>query len=388
MYDFLHVKRIRTSPYHPQMDGLTERFNGTLKSMLRKFVNKTGKDWDEYIPYLLFAYREVPQGSTGFSPFELLYRRRVRGPLDVLPDTWMGQKDDEDISTPLVVEMRRRLQEMMGIAQANLKKAQDKQKKIYDRNTRNRTLNAGNKVLVLLPNPQHPLRLEWRGPYEVLLKVSDVDYEIEMNRQRKEKGVYHINMLKEWHKSSPTMMALDGNEWDQEEGGGNTEPALCFWDSQSQLNYQRLNTELPQEQQKELQQILESFPQIFDGTPGRTAGIEHVIHTEDNIPVRQKPYRIPYSQRDLVRKEIDNMMEAGIIQPSVSAWASPIILVSKKDGGIRFCVDYRKLNAKSAFDAYPMPRIEELFEKIGPARVISTLDLAKGYWQIPLDRAS
>ena len=120
----------------------------------------------------------------------------------------------------------------------------------------------------------------------------------------------------------------------------------------------------------------------------RTAVIEHVIHTEDNIPVRQKPYRIPYLQRDSVRKEIDSMMEAGIIQPSVSAWASPIILVSKKDGGIRFCVDYRRLNAKSTFDAYPMPRIEELFEKIGPARVISTLDLAKGYWQIPLDRAS
>ena len=68
MYDFLYVKRIRTSPYHPQMDGLTEWFNGTLKSMLQKFVNR--KDWDEYIPYLQFAYKEVSQESTGFS---LLY---------------------------------------------------------------------------------------------------------------------------------------------------------------------------------------------------------------------------------------------------------------------------------------------------------------------------
>ena len=84
MYDFLHIKRIRTLPYHPQTDGLTERLNGTLKSTLRKFVNKTGKDWDEYIPYLLFAYREVPQESTGFTPFELLYGRRVREPQDVL----------------------------------------------------------------------------------------------------------------------------------------------------------------------------------------------------------------------------------------------------------------------------------------------------------------
>ena len=82
------------------------------------------------------------------------------------------------------------------------------------------------------------------------------------------------------------------------------------------------------------------------------------------------------------------MMEAGIIQPSVSAWASSIVLLSKKDGGIRFCVDYRRLDAKSTFDVYPMPRIEELFEKIGPTRIISTLDLAMGYWQIPLHRAS
>ena len=92
-------------------------------------------------------------------------------------------------------------------------------------------------------------------------------------------------MLKEWHTPSLTMMSLEGDEWDQEEGGGNTEPDLCFWDSQLQLNYQRLNTELPQEQQKGLQQILESFPQIFDGTPGWTTVIEHVIHTRDNIPV-------------------------------------------------------------------------------------------------------
>lgn len=72
------------------------------------------------------------------------------------------------------------------------------------------------------------------------------------------------------------------------------------------------------------------------------------------------------------------MIKAKIIRPSVSTWASPIVLVAKKDGSVRFCVDYRKDNSKSTFDAYPMPRVEELFEKIGPAKVISTLDLAEG----------
>ncbi|KAL1261170.1 hypothetical protein QQF64_008997 [Cirrhinus molitorella] len=72
------------------MDGMLERFNQTLKSTLRKFVSDTGTDWDQWLPYLMFAYREVLQSSTGFSLFEMLYGRQVRGPLDVLKETWEG----------------------------------------------------------------------------------------------------------------------------------------------------------------------------------------------------------------------------------------------------------------------------------------------------------
>ena len=87
LYQMLHIHPIRTSPYHPQTDGLVERFNQTLKSMLRKTATKKDRDWDKIIPFLLFAYREVPQSSTGFSPFELLYGRPVRGPLDTLRES-------------------------------------------------------------------------------------------------------------------------------------------------------------------------------------------------------------------------------------------------------------------------------------------------------------
>ena len=80
------------------------------------------------------------------------------------------------------------------------------------------------------------------------------------------------------------------------------------------------------------------------------------------------------------------MLEAKIIRPSTSPWASPIVLVEKKDGTVRFCVDYRKLNQLAKFDAYPMPRIEEVLDSIGSAMYITTLDLAKGYWQIPLSK--
>ena len=92
----LHVYPIRTTPYHPQTDGLVERFNQTLKAMLKKAATDEGKDWDRVIPYLLFSYREVPQSSTGFSPFKLLYGRSVRGPLDVLREGWETDKCDNE----------------------------------------------------------------------------------------------------------------------------------------------------------------------------------------------------------------------------------------------------------------------------------------------------
>ena len=82
------------------------------------------------------------------------------------------------------------------------------------------------------------------------------------------------------------------------------------------------------------------------------------------------------------------MLQANVIRPSISPWAPPIVLVTKKDGSVHFCVDYRKLNQVAKFDAYPMPQIEEMIDMIGPAGVTTTLDLAKGYWQIPMDEES
>ncbi len=82
------------------------------------------------------------------------------------------------------------------------------------------------------------------------------------------------------------------------------------------------------------------------------------------------------------------MLNLGVIEESHSDWASPIVLVPKTDGSVRFCVDYRKVNAVSKFDAYPMPRVDELLDRLGVARFYSTLDLTKGYWQIPLSPLS
>ena len=88
LFRLLNIHPIVMSPYHPQTDGLVERFDQTLKSMLCRFADEEGKEWDKIIPYILFTYREVPQATTGFSPIKLLFGHNVRGPLDVLREQW------------------------------------------------------------------------------------------------------------------------------------------------------------------------------------------------------------------------------------------------------------------------------------------------------------
>ena len=135
LYSMLHIHGIRTTPYHPQTDGLVERFNQTLKAMLRKTAVQEGKDWDLLIPYVLFAYREVPQSSTGFSPFELLYGREVRGPLDVVKETWEASERSNQSVVSYVVNIREKLKKMMALVRENVEKAQKVQKAWYDLNT-------------------------------------------------------------------------------------------------------------------------------------------------------------------------------------------------------------------------------------------------------------
>ncbi len=102
-------------------------------------------------------------------------------------------------------------------------------------------------------------------------------------------------------------------------------------------------------------------------------------------PIKQRPYRQPMTKRHLVDTEIDKMLETGVIRPSVSPWASPITLVPKKDGTTRFCVDFRKVNARTRKDCYPLPNIQEIFDLVGGARYFTTLDVRAGYWQCELD---
>ncbi|XP_074662740.1 uncharacterized protein LOC141915195 [Tubulanus polymorphus] len=153
VHRLISVRGITTTPYHAMGNGLCERYNGTLKSMLKKVCSNKPETWDRYLSAVLFAYREVPQESTGFSPFELIYGFRVRGPTAVLKELWTKEFPDPDVQTvyQYVLDLKDRFEFSVKLAQENLTSAAKKQKKQYDRKSKLRNLKVGERVLLLLP---------------------------------------------------------------------------------------------------------------------------------------------------------------------------------------------------------------------------------------------
>ena len=143
---------------------------------------------------------------------------------------------------------------------------------------------------------------------------------------------------------------------------------------------------LCKEENDELKEFLVEYNDVFVGAGGqlgRTGLVKHSINTGNQYPIRQRPRRTPLHLQDEVKKQVTDMLEQGVIEPSNSPWSSPIVLVRKKDGSYRFCVDYRLLNKATIGDAYPIPRVN--FDQLAGSQWFSTLDLMSGYWQVEMD---
>ena len=126
---------------------------------------------------------------------------------------------------------------------------------------------------------------------------------------------------------------------------------------------------------------------LHDNDLGHTTAVQHEIKLTNDKPFKERHRRIPPAQYDEVRKLIREMLDAGAIRESHSPWASPVVLVRKKDGSLRFCIDYRKLNERTVRDAYALPRIEETLDALHGATWFSSLDLKAGYWQVEMREA-
>lgn len=142
---------------------------------------------------------------------------------------------------------------------------------------------------------------------------------------------------------------------------------------------------------QQLHAVLIKFPKVFARNPKcptQTTRTMHLVETGDSPPIQRKPYPIAHAEEETIRNEIEMLLNHGLIERSNSAWGFPIVMVDKKDGTRRMCIDYRKLNLVTKPSTYPLPLISDLLQQFYGDRYFTSIDLASGYWQIIMDPGS
>jgi len=399
MQIFLHdfnIVQIKTSAYHPQTNGSVERFHRTLKSMIRANVDKFPDAWDDSLPLLLFAYREIPVETLGFSPFEMLFGYSVRGPLELLKSAWkptsLTKSKPKQNVLQYILGVREKLNVCRELALAHAKEEKVKSKTWYDRKALERSFEPEQLVLVCLPSMGHPLETKYVGPYRIMERLGPVDYLISTPDRRKTQRICHVNMLKAYVTRDATLFppqTINMTSVSLTIPVDEKEVITDFGPSAYDKDVGDIQGDLSPDQRSEVDQLLAKYAKTFDDKPGRTNLCKHVIELQPNTkPIRMAPYRVNPQKAECIRKELELMLELGVIERSNSPWASPVVLVPKPDGSVRFCADMRKLNDVTIADAYPMPRIDDLIDKVGGAKFLTKIDLSRGYWQVPMDEAS
>ena len=251
------------------------------------------------------------------------------------------------------------------IAQVEAARQQTRYKKIYDRKARVRSYKPGEYVLILLPTDHNKLLLQWKGPFKVVEVVSPYDHKIETKSGHK---IFHANMLKRYifrstqqlggsSVYSPNVVAETlGEEMSDMSVDGDSAP------DRSTKNL--VNPKLTTDQMNELAALLEEYADVFSDKPGSMNLVEHKISLISEDPICFKPYPVPFAVRDTIKDEIQEMLNLGVIEHSDSPYAAPVVLIPKRDGSTRFCIDYRRLNKLTVFDPEPMNQHHDIFIKI------------------------
>ena len=404
---FFCIKQIKTTPYHPSSNGMVERFNGSLKNMLRKLSTDEPDDWDRFIGAALFAYRESPHQSTGFSPYEMVFGRKMRGPMSILKHLFTDECANQETRTvyEYLVDLRHRLKTTMELASANDRAFKRQTKVNYDKTAIEKQIHVGDYVLVLRPKRQNKLALFWDGPYLVTRRSTRLNVTIQKGNKRK---TYHINRVMRYHvrqadeqppKEDEDAHVLHGclasviseGEWGEPgdaELGTQIIPLPTISYTETHIAAIMCNPDLESQQLDDLTSLVMEFSDTISDIPGKAKVEQFKIELTSDIPVTLKPYTVPFSLKADLDEEISSMLKLGIIEESTSSYSSPVVMVKKKDGSLRTCVDYRKLNSITKFDAEVIPDQEDIFVDMHTATIFSKIDLTKGFWQIPVHKDS
>ena len=373
--ELLNIKKLKTTAYHPQTNGALIRWHATLKGMLRKF-DDSSETWDKLLKYCLLVCRAMPHAATGFSPYELVHGRSMRGSLEAMKLGWVKGDLSFATSTQCVAELRETLAKLHKVAHANEEAYKLKSKAAYDMSTKPRSFELGDMVLCHTPGLTGKLHSIWDGPYDVIAKTSGCNYKIAVPGKKSKNTTVHINRLKEWKTPVASLFRVVVAEESEE----TTEPIGKVKMSDPLLSIA---------QKAQLQAILDEFS---DGVTIELDSVieeAHVILNDGSPPVRSVPYRIAPGWRQDVKEEIQQLVREGILVPSKSALSSPIVPVRKiGTNAIRLYIDYRRLNSITRPDPFQMPMIHDLLDNVAGETRLTKVDMNKGFYQVPLDKDS
>jgi hypothetical protein len=189
----LGITKTRTTPLRPQSDGMVERANRTIQSMLTAFVSENQSDWDEHIYLLMLAYRSSEHESTGVSPYQMLFAKQPTLPIELI----LGKPSPDDISvdSEYVDTLRQKLEKIHEFARANLNISTTDMKRRYDSKSCSHSYNIGDNVWLFSPTRVKgrcpKLQRPWVGPFTVTHKISDILFRIQKSIHSKPKVVHH-----------------------------------------------------------------------------------------------------------------------------------------------------------------------------------------------------
>jgi len=392
VYKMLNLECRNSSPYHSTGNSIIERHWLTLKHLLSTLKeSQYEKEWDVYLPYLLWCFRNVPNEISQYTPFELLYGHPGRSSVDVLYDIWTEKEFEcPDLSKKdqkFYDDVRTKIEESVRLATKNREKNLQPYIDRYNLKAKEKTFKVGDSVLILMPSSTHKLKLKWKGPARILKVVSPGSYMV-YNPQDESTHLLHANKLRKFESAVNVIGMLDAID---ESLGEIIEYPItsCIEDQEKfeetlkSLDFSHLNDE----QRKKLFDLLRKHSKIFSQCPGSInpeIACMKIAVREDVMPKRQQAYRIPEKLKPEVGRQLESLVKMGILKESFSQFAHPIVIVSKPDGTIRLCGDFKEINKFIIPDAYPMQRIDDLCQTIAGSNFITTLDAVKGYYQIPI----
>ena len=381
------IHQIKTAPYHPEANGLIERLNGTIKKALKK-AGAENTSWDKLIPLVLYAIRITQHSTTGHSPYQLMFGRHPYTPTSSLREA-VEQVDSEDVPQP-VLDYLNDLTVTMSLTKSVAEEVENKSKQDSKRyqdarhKAKEAPLKIGDPVLCFEPNLKKGLSAAWHGTYYIKKKLGSLTYLVDLGHGRTWKR--HRNALKLYQaQTEPAQIAtvVLATEDGEADDGLILEKPTRPQQPASALRLRGVDGQ-PREYQQQVMELTHRLQKAFSNEPGEANLQPYNLQTQHKKPVARKPYRPPLNLKSGIDREIDKLLECRIIEPSTSPWSSPVIPVPKKDGSVRLCVDFREVNEQTLQDTYPLPRVDDLLADVSSKRFLTTLDLTKGYHQVPL----